>query len=463
MHWTPRTDIRLWLFLSAICVAVTAFPASAQENRTAIVLDVKGAIGPASAEYVLRGIESAPQRDAGLVILRMDTPGGLDTSMREIIRAVLASPVPVATYIAPSGARAASAGTYIAYASHIAAMARGTNLGAATPVAIGIGETPKKDEPKDSEQKKESGDGKAGKQTPAHPTMEDKATNDAVAYIRSLAELRGRNADWAERAVREAASLSATEAAKLQVIDFIASSVDELLEQADGRTVTVAGKETVLQTRELAVLEIQPDWRTRILAVITDPNVALIFLMIGLYGLIFEFMNPGALFPGILGAICFIVGIYSLALLPVTFAGVALILLGGGLMIAEGFIASHGVLGVGGAVAFVLGAIVLMEPGTMGFELRWSVVIAIVGLTLAFSLIVLRMAYTSFRRTVATGREEMIGMQGTVQDWSGSRGSVLVHGEIWSATSAQPLAAGALVRVTALNGLVLTVVPWEQD
>ena len=306
----------------------------------------------------------------GLVILRMDTPGGLDTSMREIIRAILSSNVPVATYVAPSGARAASAGTYIAYASHVAAMAPGTNLGAATPVAIGIGGGGG-GEDKDKTGKSDDKDG-AAKPTP--PTLEIKAMNDAIAYIRSLADLRGRNAEWAERAVREAASLSSTEAAAENVIDFIAPDIASLLRQADGRRVSVAGMPTTLVTRDLAPTELAPDWRTQILSVITDPNVALIFMMIGIYGLIFEFMSPGAFVPGIAGAISLLIGLYALAVLPVNIAGVALILLGIGLLIAEAFMPTIGAFAVGGVIAFVVGAAILIDPDQVGFQINWAVV-----------------------------------------------------------------------------------------
>ncbi|GAB1583146.1 nodulation protein NfeD [Phyllobacterium phragmitis] len=460
--------IALSFVVMLLGLLLSILPNDAQTGRTALVFHIRGIIGPAAVDYLSRGLAMAAERNAPLVIIEMDTPGGLDTSMRDIIRDILASPVPVATYVAPSGARAASAGTYILYASHIAAMAPGTNLGAATPVQIGGdgmpfpgGDEPQKDQDQ-STNKKPAGDQQNQPRQPGN-AMEAKAVNDAVAYIRSLAELRGRNIDWAENAVRQAASLSASAALKENVIDIVTPSLENLLVQANGRTVSAAGNQVTLDTTGAALEHVEPDWRTRLLTVITNPNVALILMMIGIYGLLFEFMNPGALFPGTIGAICLLIGLYALAVLPVNLAGLGLILLGLALMAAEAFTPSFGILGVGGALAFIFGATILIDTEIPGFRLSWPVVGGVALMSLALSLLVVRMAVASHRRPVVTGTEQMMGAHGEVLDWRGQSGHVLAHGERWSAVSAAPLKKGQKVSVAGIEGLVLKVEPFTPE
>lgn len=460
--------IALSVVVTLLGLLLSILPNDAQTGRTALVFHIRGIIGPAAVDYLSRGLAMAAERNAPLVIIEMDTPGGLDTSMRDIIRDILASPVPVATYVAPSGARAASAGTYILYASHIAAMAPGTNLGAATPVQIGSdgmpfpgGDEPQKDQDQSAD-KKPAGDQQTQPRQPGN-AMEAKAVNDAVAYIRSLAELRGRNIDWAENAVRQAASLSASAALKENVIDIVTPSLENLLVQADGRTVSAAGNQVTLDTTGVALEHVEPDWRTRLLTVITNPNVALILMMIGIYGLLFEFMNPGALFPGTIGAICLLIGLYALAVLPVNLAGLGLILLGLALMAAEAFTPSFGILGIGGALAFIFGATILIDTEIPGFRLSWPVVGGVALMSLALSLLVMRMAVASHRRPVVTGTEQMMGAHGEVLDWRGQSGHVLAHGERWSAVSAAPLKKGQKVSVAGIEGLVLKVEPFRPE
>jgi membrane-bound serine protease (ClpP class) len=435
-----------------VLFAVFGLTASAQDNRVAIVLTLDGVVGPATADYIVSGIQRAAKREAAIVVLRIDTPGGLDTSMRDIVRAILASPVPVASFVAPSGARAASAGTYILYASHVAAMAPGTNLGAATPISIGGGGGLPLGE-------KDKNDDKGVKDKPAAPAnaSEAKAINDAVAYIRGLAELRGRNVDWAERAVRDASSLTATDAARETVIDFTATSIDDLLVKANGMKVRVGHAQMTLDTRGITVEEITPDWRTRLLSAITHPNIALILMMVGVYGLIFEFMNPGALVPGTIGGISLVMGLYALAVLPVSYAGVGLIILGGALVAAEAVTPSFGVLGVGGTAAFVLGAAILFDTDMPGLQISWQVLGAVGITSLLMSLLVAWLAFTSRRGKVVSGKEQMIGAAGEVLSWDGTKGYVLTHGERWQAVSDKPMAVGQAVRIDDIDGLTLKI------
>ncbi len=414
--------------MRAILFAVLGCACAVASAAPVMLVPLEGAIGPASAHFAKRGIERAAKEGAELVILQIDTPGGLDTSMRELIKAILASPVPVAVFVAPSGARAASAGTFILYAAHIAAMAPGTNLGAASPVSIG-GAAPQKDDKKGGED-----------------TMTRKVTNDAVAYIRGLAQLRGRNADWAEKAVREGVSLPAQDALKLKVIDHIAADVPALLAKL--------GKPNA----EVKVIEM--DWRTRVLAVITNPTVAYLLILVGVYALIFEFMSPGLILPGVVGAIALLLALYALHLLPVNYAGLALMLLGIAFMIAEVFLPSFGAIGVGGIVAFALGSLLLIEDTELpGFEIPYALIAGVTAASAGFLILVVGMLVRSRRRAVVTGREEMLGATGEALGDFDAEGWARVHGEQWKVRTSRPVRRGQKLRVTAMEGLVLSVEP----
>ncbi|MGR9105795.1 MAG: NfeD family protein [Gammaproteobacteria bacterium] len=456
--------LQLWGVLLMVLIAANRVYATETEitaadppgNGLAIQIDIDGAIGPATADYVVRAIDKAVERNADLILLRMDTPGGLDAAMRDIIKKILASPIPVAGYVSPGGARAASAGTYILYASHIAAMAPGTNLGAATPVQIGGMGDLTNDKKKDKKKKRQD-DSEADDENASGDAMTHKIVNDAVAYIRGLARMRGRNQDWAEKAVREAASLPAEEAKEMRVIDLIAVDARDLLRQIDGRKVNAAGNDITLETSGMTVQPIEPDWRNELLATITNPNVAYILFLIGIYGLIFEFSSPGAVVPGTVGAICLLLALFAFQVLPVNYAGLALILLGIGLMVAEAFVPSIGVLGIGGVIAFVIGSIMLMETDIQGYGINPAIIGAFAFSGAVFFILALGMLIRSRRKKVVSGREALIGDSGVaLNDFEGS-GTIRIHSENWSARSDTPVKKGESVRVTGLNGLVLSV------
>ena len=443
-----------WMVVAALAgaafTAIAGLPTPVAAAERAIVLEIDGAIGPPIADYIIRELNAARSNDTRLVILRMNTPGGLDTSMRRIISAILASPVPVASYVAPNGARAASAGTYIAYASPIAAMAPGTNIGAATPVQFGGGGL------FPAEQKKDQKDQKDAKPGEPADTETRKIVNDATAYIRSLAAVSGRNADWAADAVRSAVSLPAAEALSLHVVDVIADDVPDLLRKIDGREVTIAGKPQRLATAGLDVEVRPPDWQTELLMLVTNPNVAFILMLVGVYGLIFEFFSPGAVAPGLIGAISLVLAFYALAFMPINYAGAALVLFGVALMIAEVHIGAFGALGVGGIAAFVIGAVMMFPTHAPGFSLSHGVVAA-TALGSAALLLLALAAVLRRRRPVVTGHEALIGSEGETVSWQDGEGRVRVKGEIWLARSDAALTAGSRVKIIGRDGLVLRV------
>ncbi len=433
-------------FFSLVMMLLLPFTAVA---KTVTVAEIHGAISPASAAYFLRALNEAQQARADLLVLKLDTPGGLDSAMREMIQGILASPVPVATWVAPSGARAASAGTYILYASHVAAMAPGTNLGAATPVAIGLGGIGGNEKPADD--RKQGGS-----------TMERKSMHDAAAYIRSLAQLRGRNADWAERAVNEAESLSAAEALKMKVIDFVATDLPDLLRQADGRQVKIANGEAKLSLAGATVVTVQHNWKERLLAAIADPNIALILMMLGVYGLLFEFYTPGFGVSGVIGAICLLLAFYALAMLPINATGVLLLLLGIAMMATEAFVPSFGALGTGGVVAFVIGALMLIDGSVPGMTISLAFVVPLAATSALMLAALGGFALRARRRPAVAGVEAMAGATAIALENIENEGWVRASGERWRARSTAPLAAGGAARIKTVEGLTLVIEPIDK-
>jgi membrane-bound serine protease (ClpP class) len=447
-------------------------PAKPEASSAALLLKIDGPIGPAISHYFSQGLKKAQQSGDALVILQIDTPGGLDNAMRDIIKEILASPIPIVTFVAPSGARAASAGTYILYASHVAAMAPATNLGSATPVQIGGeppgpqpegGDEPTPDKPVTPDAKEEKDkEAKGERRERGSSAMERKVINDAVGYLRSLAQLRGRNVEWAEKAVREGANLPANEALESKVIDLVAKDLPDLLQQLDGRKLRMGANEITLATKGLTLEKFDPDWRTELLAVITNPTIAYGLLLIGIYGLLFEGYNPGAVLPGVAGAICLLLALFAFQVLPVNYAGLALIALGTLLVVAEAFVPSFGALGVGGLIAFIIGSIMLFDTSVPGFSIAMPIIAAI---AFVAGLVLIGMVWLfgrSRRRPVVTGIEHIVGSTAEVLDGFTTQGTVRLGGELWNARSPAPVSAGQRVRVVRVDGLLLWVEPLNQ-
>jgi membrane-bound serine protease (ClpP class) len=449
--------LRLVLNICLLLISSAVAQASPERPPEAYILEINGVISPATADYFERSLDKVNQFETELILLKIDTPGGLDLSMRTIIKKIISSPIPIVTYVSPSGSRATSAGTYILYASHVAAMAPATNLGAATPVQMvpsaNPGHKPEMNKDKTDKENKPDSPIEVG------DAMSHKMVNDAVAYIRGLAKLRGRNEEWAELAVRSAETLTSEEALSLNVIDMIANSQADLFQKLDGKTVNVLGTDRVLKTTGLIVKEIVPDWRNKLLQIISNPNIAYILMLVGIYGLIFEFSNPGVILPGTVGAICLLLALFSFQILPINYAGLALILLGIALMIGEAFVPSFGILGLGGISAFIVGSIILIDTDVVGYGINIGIIAGFTLSTVAFFLLALGLVFKSRRNPVVSGMEEMIGMECEAMESFDGKGRVRVHSEVWMARSAMPMTKGQTARVDAIHGLILEVTP----
>lgn len=406
---------------------------AADQIAEVVVAVYEGVINPVAAEYVQDAILMAQERQAQALLIRLDTPGGLDTSMRLIIKDMTSATVPVIVYVSPSGGRAASAGVFITMAAHVAAMAPGTNIGAAHPVAMGGGEMDK--------------------------TMREKVENDSAAYIKSLAEQRGRNAGWAENAVRKSVSATEKEAMKLKVIDLIADDVPALLKMVNGRTVTLATGPVTLRTNNSAIYDYPMSLRLNLLKTLSDPNIAYILMTVGTIGLMAELYNPGAILPGIVGAISLILAFYSFQSLPVNYAGLLLMALGILFFILEASVTSYGLLAIGGVISMLLGSLMLIKTDAEFYQLSWGVILPVIGLAAAFSLFIVGMGVKAMRRKTLTGTEEMVGLIGVAKTAVDPHGQLSIHGELWQAVSDQPLKPGDRAEVTKVEGLTLHVKP----
>jgi membrane-bound serine protease (ClpP class) len=427
-----RTSLTSWLVISVLALPCARCPAQADSTPLVVVGDLEGAINPATTAYVDRLLGVAAERRAVAVVLRMDTPGGLSASMRDVVQAILASSVPVVVYVWPEGAHAASAGALIALSAHFVAMAPGTNIGAAHPVSIGGGES-------------------------SNEVMDEKVTNDAAAYARSLADRRGRSVEWAERVVRESISSTAEEAVKEKVADLVASDLDDVLARLDGRRTSVPSGEVVLRTAGAQVEIVSPSFRERFLARIADPNIAYLLLLVGVFGILFELQNPGSVLPGVAGVVSIVTAAYALQMLPIRWTGVALIALAIVLFILEVKVTSHGLLTIGGVAAMFIGSVMLVDSPLPFMRVSLGVIIPSVIFTALFFLFAVGVGIRAQRRKVTTGHEGLVGAVGTARSALGDGGTVFVRGELWSAESEEPIEAGASVEVVAVDGMKVRV------